>query len=107
MDFYFIYIREAHPSDGPQPAQHIRLPRVTTQDERDRRATECCAATGLGLPVLVDDLKNTAATAYNVRTDRFFVLAAGGTVLHRGERGPEGYDLAELDRVLRKRFPAK
>lgn len=53
------------------------------------------------MPVLVDDMQDTVARAYNAMPDRLFVLRADGTVGYRGARGPRGFDVDEMAKALR------
>ena len=63
-------------------------------------AGECVKALDLGMPVLVDDMKNSVATAYNAMPDRLFVLRADGTIGCRGDRGPRGFDVEAMAQSL-------
>ena len=54
------------------------------------------------LPLLVDDMKNTVATAYNALPDRLFVLSADARIAYRGERGPRGFKVDEMEQALKK-----
>lgn len=101
-DFYFIYVREAHPSDGLRPAQHVTIAQPKTMERRSEVATLCCSDLHLTIPVLVDDMDDTVARAYNAMPDRLFILAADGTVAYRGARGPRGFDVAEMEQALRR-----
>lgn len=89
-DFYWIYIREAHASDGPRPANHVRIEQPTTLERRQEVATSCAAHLNLTIPVLVDDMKDTVSKAYDAWPDRLFILGADGKVAYRGGHGPRG-----------------
>jgi Ni,Fe-hydrogenase III small subunit len=55
----------------------------------------------LTIPVLVDDMKDTVSKAYNAMPDRLFILAADGTIAYRGERGPRGFKVQEMEEALK------
>jgi hypothetical protein len=55
----------------------------------------------LKIPLVVDDMDNTVATAYQAWPDRLFILAADGTVAYAGWRGPRGFDVAGMEAALK------
>ena len=61
----------------------------------------------LDMQVLVDDMKNTVATAYNAMPDRLFILKADGTIGYRGGRGPRGFKVDEMEQALEKILASK
>lgn len=96
-----MYIREAHPTDGRRPAPHVKIEQPRTYERRKEVAGECCTALKLTMPVLVDDMRDTACNAYNAWPDRLFILAADGKIAYRGGRGPGGFKLDEVERSLK------
>lgn len=52
--------------------------------------------------MLVDDMDDTVATAYHAWPDRLFILAPGGRVAYRGERGPRGFHPEEMESALQR-----
>ena len=87
-DFYLVYIREAHPQDGRRPNPQVKIDQPKTHERRTEVAGQCVASLKLGMPVLVDDMQDTVAKAYNAMPDRLFILEADGTIGYRGDRGP-------------------
>lgn len=71
-----------------------------SQERRREVATGCRAGLELELPVLVDDMGDTVAKAYNAMPDRLFILDAGGRVAYRGDRGPRGFKVDEMEAAL-------
>jgi hypothetical protein len=63
-------------------------------------AGKCAAALGLRIPVYVDDMKNSVATAYDAMPDRLFLIGVDGKVVYRGARGPRGFKPEELRKAL-------
>lgn len=99
--FYWIYIREAHPSDGMRPARHVEIAQPRTFEQRTDIATTCSANLKLTIPVLIDDMEDKVSRAYNAWPDRLFILGPDGAVAYRGNRGPRGFDVDDLERALR------
>ncbi len=52
------------------------------------------------MPVLVDDMQDSVAKAYNAMPDRLFVVKSDGTIGYRGDRGPRGFDVDAMARAL-------
>jgi hypothetical protein len=50
--------------------------------------------------VLVDDMKDTVAKAYSAMPDRLFILDVKGKIAYRGERGPRGFLVDEMEKAL-------
>ena len=69
-------------------------------EERCAVARKCVAVTRLLIPVLVDDMDDTAARAYCALPTRVFIVRAGGTLAHLGDRGK--LDPATLERALER-----
>ena len=65
-------------------------------------ATGCTKDLKLGMPVLVDDMQDSVAKAYNAMPDRLFIVKADGTIGYRGNRGPRGFDVDEMEKALAK-----
>ena len=78
-DFYFVYITEAHPSDGwsfgkPAPAQQ------TTMEARVSTAEEWHAGlSDRSVPLLVDPIDDRVNDAFSARPERLFAGAALST----------------------------
>ena len=100
VDFYFIYIKEAHPIDSPRPNRKYKVEQPKTFERRQEVAAECCKELELTLPVLVDDMKDSVAKAYSAMPDRLFILGADGKIAYRGERGPRGFKVDEMEQEL-------
>lgn len=63
-------------------------------------ATTCGKALKLDIPVLVDDMNDTAAKAYAAMPDRLFIIGADGKIAYAGERGPRGFKVDEMEKAL-------
>jgi hypothetical protein len=100
VDFYFIYIKEAHPIDSPRPNKKIKIDQPKTFERRQEVAAQCVKELELTLPVLVDDMKDSVAKAYGAMPDRLFILGANGKIAYRGDRGPRGFKVDEMEQAL-------
>ena len=104
-DFYLIYIKEAHPTDGRRPSREVQIPQHKSLEERTKAATTCASTLNLTMPLLVDDMKNTVGDAFSGHPDRLFVLAPDGTIAYRGDPGPRGFSVPEMRAALEKALP--
>ncbi len=104
VDFYAVYIREAHPSDGWTMESNervgIKIAQPKSQEERTQVAGHCCAALDLAMPLLVDTIDNEVDRAYSAFPDRLYLIDRDGRVAYKGGRGPFGYKPRDLEQVL-------
>jgi hypothetical protein len=101
VDFFVVYIREAHAADSSRPMGHsVNEPK--SYDERLSVATTCRTKLGLKLPMLIDDMKNSTDGAYFAKPDRLFLVDTKGKIAYAGGRGPRGFRPAELEAALKK-----
>ncbi len=100
VDFYWVYVREAHAVGSRRPARHIKIEQPTTFDERKETATRCQGELSLAMPQVIDDMKNSVASAYNALPDRLFILSADAKLAYRGDRGPRGFKVNEMEKAL-------
>ena len=56
----------------------------------------------LSIPVLLDDMKNTAGLAYKAWPDRLYIVAPDGTLAYAGGRGPRGFNNPGTARAARR-----
>lgn len=102
VDFYLIYLKEAHASDSRRPNKNIIISQHTTLEERKKAASSCVADLKLSMPLLIDDMKNTVGDAFTGHPDRLFILSPDGTIAYRGDRGPFGFKVDEMKAALEK-----
>ena len=107
VDFWWIYTKEAHASDGDRPSRSVKIAQHKTLAERKTAAATCSAGSVLKIPVLVDDMKNSVSSAYSALPERFIILNANKTVAYTGGRGPRGVDAAEFKAALEKLVKTK
>ena len=101
-DFWWVYIKEAHPTDGRRPSRTVKVDSHKTLDDRKKAATTCTAASELKVPILVDDMKDSLAKTYSASPERFFILGDDGKVVYAGARGPRGVDLDAFEKKLKE-----
>lgn len=104
VEFFVVYIREAHPEDGwaftMNREEGIAVHDPTSDVERADVATTCALRLELELPVLVDRVDDAVARAYGGWPDRLYLIAADGTVAYQGGEGPDGFIPEELGVAL-------
>ncbi len=97
MQFYCVYIHEAHPSDGWQVKVNLTddviYDQPSTMEERADVAEACQLDLRLKMPILLGDMKNEAALAYAAHPVRLFVIDENGILAHRSGMGPRDLDV--------------
>lgn len=98
--FLMVYIREAHASDEWQTpdntAAGISIAQPTSLLDRHAVASSCGDALDLEIPMVVDDVDDSVATAYGAWPDRLYVVGADGTIAFQGGHGPFGFKPDEV-----------
>ena len=104
--FLFVYVREAHPSDGWQMPvnveQNVVFAQPTSFEQRRDIAGQCCERLKLTMPCVVDTIDNKVDDAYAAWPERLFVVSSDGKIAYAGEQGPFGFKPEEVDRWLEK-----
>ena len=102
--FFIVYIREAHPEDGwvlaDNRREEIALDDPTTLDERADAAAACARRLRTSIPILLDDVDDTVASAYGGWPDRLYLIGRDGSVAFQGEVGPFGFKPEELAHAI-------
>lgn len=106
VEFFIVYIREAHPNDGRQVRANkqdgVVYDTPKSYEERCKIASDCIKDLKLSLPALVDDMSDTAEKAYSGWPDRIFIVTKEGKIGYRGKRGPFGFKVGEAVEWLEK-----
>ena len=102
--FLVVYIKEAHPADDwPMPVskriKYVKDP--TSIFERYQVASTCVADLNISIPCLIDDMDNTAASAYKGHPDRLYVVGKDGKIAYHGGPGPMGFKPDHMEKALR------
>ena len=106
VEFFVVYIREAHPEDAWVLAvnreQGIAVTDPATADERADVAEACATRFAIRLPVLVDGIDDAVARAYGGWPDRLYLIGRDGRVAFQGEEGPDGFRPEELELAIER-----
>jgi len=102
--FFFVYIAEAHSTDGWQLQSNldegVLLAQHTTLDERFAAAREGARRLGLTMPVLVDAMDNAVSDAFAAWPERIYVVGSDGRIVFKGGPGPWEFDPEAAGRAL-------
>ena len=111
MEFFVVYIKEAHPSDGRVVVANTRAG-ISVKDpasltERQQIADKACKEMNLRWPCLVDDMEDTVNRAYAAWPTRLYVVDAEGRIAVAGNRGPAGLapSIREAEKWLKAGAP--
>ncbi len=106
VEFFMVYVREAHPTDGWQVGSNEReevlFAQPTSLDERVDVAHAMCEQLEIAIPTLVDNMKNTTEKDYSAHPDRLYLVGMDGTIAYKSGRGPWGFKPPELENAIRK-----
>ena len=104
VEFFIVYIKEAHPSDGWQVGMNERegivFKQPTNLAGRAKVCTLMADKLGLTIPAIVDDIKDTTNRAYNAAPDRLYLIDSDGKIAYQGGRGPWGFLPAGLEKAI-------
>jgi len=104
IEFFVVYIREAHPTDAWQVEANERegvlFTQPTTIEERSEVASACSLRLELSIPTLVDDMGNSTDLKYYALPDRLYLVGKDGRIAFRGAPGPFGFVAAELEQAI-------
>ena len=93
--FFIVYIKEAHPEDGwvvtPNRDEGVTVYDPQSVEERSEVAETCLVKSAIRIPMLVDGLDNTVASAYGGWPDRLYLIGRDGRIAFQGEEGPFGF----------------
>jgi len=108
--FLTVYIKEAHPEDEWQmdsnEKENVCYPQPKTLRERVAIANDFVKRFHYDVPILVDDMENSANDVYAGWPERFYVVDEGGKIVFKGKPGPFGFHPEEVESWLNARFPA-
>jgi thiol-disulfide isomerase/thioredoxin len=94
VEFYYVYIREAHAEDGWQMPRNqregIAIKDPKTMQERTAVAQQACGYFKTQIPALVDTMDDATDRAYAAWPSRIFLVDVNGKIAVRGDPGPRG-----------------
>jgi type I thyroxine 5'-deiodinase len=100
VDFYAVYILEAHPTDVWEMQSNVRDKVLfrSPRDEAERAsvAGACVRKLGIRFPALVDGFDNRVEAAYTGWPDRMYLISQDGRVLYKSKAGPFGFHPKDL-----------
>jgi len=106
IQFYIVYIREAHPHDGWRVPnnliENIVYDEPTTDEERANVASACQIALELHMPMLVDRIDNSVDKKYVGLPMRMFLVDAEGKIAFAGAKGPMGWDDVAFEETVKE-----
>ena len=104
VEFFVVYVQEAHPTDGWQTDSNIEEGVLFRQhqsyQEREEVAQACSIDLNIGVPVLIEEMHNAIDEAYGAAPERLYLIAADGRVAYHGGAGPHFFDLDEWEAAI-------
>jgi hypothetical protein len=104
VEFYVVYIQEAHPSDGWQvainEAEEVIFEQPRSLDDREAVAEACVLHLNLSIPTLLDEMENEVDHLYGALPDRLYLIDEEGRVAFRSGPGPWGFKPEELEAAI-------
>ena len=99
-----MYIREAHPDDEWQMNDNetdaLIYDQPRTLEERITIARDFVRHMQYTLPIVVDDIDDAAERAFAAWPERIYIVNSDGTIGYKGDVGPEGFLVNEVDEWL-------
>ena len=100
VNFLVIYIEEAHSlEEWSLPNNKYKLHQAVSVQDRISAAKMLDSDEELSCPILIDDMKNEALTAYGALPERLYILY-NDKVAYERSMGPIFYNLEEMKKVL-------
>ena len=88
VEFYVVYIREAHAIDSRLPMEFGMLEDPITNFERVAVASQCMTELNLPIPAVVDKMDDAVNLAYHAWPDRLYLVGKDGRISYAGGSGP-------------------
>jgi len=102
VNFLFVYIREAHPSDSNWADPKVELKDPKSDEERSEAAKKCASALSMKIPSVVDGLDDGVNMKYCAWPERMYVIGLDGKIAYKGAPGPFGFKPKEARAALEK-----
>ena len=106
VQFYCVYIQEAHPTDGRQTAQNlidkVLYEQPKSVEEREELAQVCVLRLEMKMPMLLDNMSNEVDRLYAALPDRLYLLDENGIVIFRTVVGSPGFDVDAWYAAIRR-----
>ena len=104
VQFYVIYIREAHPGQKLKDVdgKAKTFGSTSTMAQRRDAANACLTSLHLSTPFLVDGMDGAVEKAYVGHPNRIYVVDIDGRVAMKGPRGPWGADITGAEEAIKE-----
>ena len=101
VEFFLVYIREAHAIDSNSAMAFETADGTLVQDpisaaERSQVAGQCVKDLNLPIPALIDGLDDVVNQSYYGWPDRLYLIDTDGKIAYAGGRGPFFFSVTEL-----------
>lgn len=110
VEFFLIYVREAHPTDGWQVDANVEddilFRQHQTTEEREEVATTFCSVRNVIMPTLIEEIDNGVDDAYGAAPTRLYLVGADGKVAYHGGAGPHFFDPEEWAEAIQAEVKA-
>lgn len=106
MEFFLVYIREAHAVDAwaipVNKREGFEAPTARNYEEKDSYASLCVRKLNIEIPAVVDRMDYPVEAHYSAWPDRLYLVDRAGSVAYKGRPGPRGFKPAELEAAIEK-----
>jgi hypothetical protein len=104
VEFFVVYVQEAHPTDGWQTDSNIQdgvlLRQHQSYEEREEVAQTCSLDLHIQIPILIEEMDNAIDEAYGAAPERLYLIGSDGRVAYHGGAGPHFFDLDEWEEAI-------
>ena len=104
VEFFVVYVQEAHPTDGWQTdsniADGVLFRQHRSYAEREAVAQSCSLDLHIGLPIIIEEMDNAIDEAYGAAPERLYLVGVDGKVAYQGGAGPHFFNLDEWERAI-------
>ena len=111
VEFFVVYVQEAHPTDGWQSESNITESVLFRQhqnyEEREKVAQTCSLSLHIDIPILIEEIDNSIDEAYGAAPERLYLIGANGKVAYQGGAGPHFFNLDEWQNAIETCLKAK
>ncbi len=102
VEFFVVYIREAHAIDSRLPMEFGMIEDPVTGLERMAVASQCMADLDLPIPAIVDQMDDAVNLAYRAWPDRLYLVGKDGKIAYSGGPGPFMFLPEDLNTAIEK-----
>ncbi|PKB58039.1 MAG: hypothetical protein BZY73_00125 [SAR202 cluster bacterium Casp-Chloro-G3] len=104
VEFFVVYVQEAHPTDGWQTdsniAESVLFRQHQNYQEREEVAQTCSLDLHIDIPILIEEMDNSIDEAYGAAPERLYLIGTDGQVAYQGGAGPHFFDLDEWENAI-------